>query len=113
MTDNIARIDTIEEYTQELESVKGDIQENEREVLHRLCSDESASDAACLLFKMKECTELKDDTWRLLFTAIRDGVTCPISRDKKVPIVIGGQARLMTLQEIEEKLTYLLADLKQ
>ena len=53
---------------------------------------------------MKECTELKDDTWRLLFTAIRDGVSCLISRDKKVPIVMGGQARLMTLQEIEEKL---------
>ena len=87
-----------------IESVKGDIQENEREALHTICSDESASDAARLLCKMKECTELKDDTWRLLFTAIRDGVSCLISRDKKVPIVMGGQARLMTLQEIEEKL---------
>ena len=87
-----------------IESVKGDIQENEREVLHRICSDENASDAARLLCKMKECAQLKDDTWRLLFTAIRDRVSCPISRDKKVPIVMGGQARFMTLQEIEEKL---------
>merc|ERR1712037_23127 len=87
-----------------IESVKGDIQENEREALHRICSDESASDAARLLCKMKECAQLKDDTWRLLFTAIRDRVSCPISRDKKVPIVMGGQARLMTLEEIEEKL---------
>ena len=87
-----------------IESVKGDIQEKEREALHRICSDESDSDAARLLCKMKECAQLKDDTWRLLFTAIRDRVSCPISRDKKVPIVMGGQARLMTLEEIEEKL---------
>ena len=90
-----------------IESVKDDIQENEREVLDRICSAENVSDSdtASVVRLMKECDQLEDDTWRLmLFTSIRDRATGLISTDTKVPIFVGGQTRLMTLQDIETNL---------
>ena len=87
-----------------IESVKDNIQENEREELERVFSEKSDSDAAQLLCLMKECAELKDKTWHRLFTAIRDRVSRPNSSDNKVPIVEGGRTRLMSLQDIEKKL---------
>ena len=76
-------------------SVQDHVRESEREKLAKICSDESAN--------FLDSAELEDNTWRLLFTSIRDREPCPISRDTKVPIVQDGQTRLMSIQEIEEK----------
>ena len=76
-------------------SVQDHVRESEREKLAKICSDESAN--------FLDSAELEDNTWRLLFTSIRDRELCPISRDIKMLIVQDGQTRLMSIQEIEEK----------
>ena len=46
---------------------------------------------------------LGDDFWFLLFAAIRDRESHLIGDDKTVSILEGGQTKLMTIKDIEEK----------
>ena len=90
-----------------IESVKRHLQESEKEELDRICSDESANDAASLLDLMANCTRLHGDIWHRLFAVIRDRKSGPIGTDTEVNILEGGQTSLTTIQlKAEEKLRF-------
>ena len=85
--------------TTALENVGDQLRDEVRSRLESILSDETAN---CLDL-MKNCPQFEDDFWCLLFSAIRDRESTPISSDKKVPILEGGQLRFMTVEEIERK----------
>ena len=58
---------------------------------------------ASILDALRECSQLDDDFWRLLFTAIRDKEAVKISEEIRIPILEGGQTKYMTLTDIEQK----------
>ena len=84
-----------------IQSFKDQLEDNVIEELDTLLSDKATS-VASLLEMMGRCSLLGDDFWCLLFTAIRDRESHPIGDDKTVPILEGGQTKLMTMKEIEE-----------
>ena len=76
-----------------------------KQVIDKLCDlsiNESASEAG-ILYDLGRCSQLDDDFWRLLFTAIRDSAVEEISGEKTIPILEGGQTKHMTMAEIEQK----------
>ena len=70
--------------------------------MDNMCS-EGCSSGDSLLTMMKNSPHLGDVFWRLLFAVIRDRKSNLIDRDKTVPILEGGQTKLMTMKDIEEK----------
>ena len=82
-----------------IESFKDQLEDNVKAELDKLLKDTSE---AQLLDLMKSCTLLGDNFWCLLFAAIRDKESHLIGDDKTVPILEGGQTKLMTIKDIEE-----------
>ena len=69
--------------------IKGRLQKSESEELDKLYEDASGNEAR-LLTRIKDCDQLSDDFWRLLFAEVRDTECHPISRDKTTLISEGG-----------------------
>ena len=74
-------------------------------VIDKLCdlSIGETSAEACILAAMRECAQLDDNFWRLLFTAIRDREVDVISEEKRISILEGGQTKHMSMTDIEQK----------
>ena len=74
-------------------------------VIDKLCdlSISETSAEASILAAMRECPQLDDNFWRLLFTAIRDREVDVISEEKRIPILEGGQTKHMSMTNIEQK----------
>ena len=74
-------------------------------VIDKLCdlSIGETSAEACILAAMRECAQLDDNFWRLIFTAIRDREVDVISEEKRIPILEGGQTKHMSMTNIEQK----------
>ena len=68
------------------------------ESLWNLSLRETAEET-CFISSMMECFFLDDNFWRLLFTHIRDRVVEGISEETTIPILEGGQTRLMSSNE--------------
>ena len=76
-----------------------------KEVIDKLCDltiSENSVEAS-IVAAMRECAQLDDNFWRLLFTAIRDREVDVISEEKRIPILEGGQTKHMTMTDIERK----------
>ena len=76
-----------------------------KEVIDKLCdlSISETSAEAGILAALRECAQLDDNFWRLLFTAIRDREVDVISEEKRIPILEGGQVKHMSMTDIEQK----------
>ena len=85
-----------------VDCIRDRLSENERKAWEKLCS-KVPDDEANLLRQMKDCPQLGDHFWQMLFAAIRDRGSAPIGSDKTVPILEAGQTKQMTMQDIEEK----------
>ena len=75
-------------------------------VIDKLCNLSNLSETsveAGILAALRECSQLDDDFWRLLFTATRDREVDVISEERRIPISEGGQTKLMSLRDIEQK----------
>ena len=82
-----------------IESFKDQLEDNVKAELDKLLRDTSE---AQLLDLMKRSSLLGDNFWCLLFAAIRDRRSHLIG-DGKTKILEGGQTKLMTIKDIEEK----------
>ena len=58
---------------------------------------------ASIVTALNKCPLLDKDFWRLLFTVMRDREVEEVSKEKRIPILEGGQTRLMSMTEIEQK----------
>ena len=87
-----------------IESFKDQLEDNVIAELDKLleATSEDTSEAR-LLDLMKRSSLLGDDFWCLLFAAIRDRQSHLICDDKTLEILEGGQTKLMTIKDIEEK----------
>ena len=72
-------------------------------VIDKLCNLINLSEEVGILAAMRECSQLDNDFWRLLFTATRDREVDVISEERRIPISEGGQTKLMSLRDIEQK----------
>ena len=74
-------------------------------VIDKLCdlSIGETEGSVSILAAMRECAQLDDNFWRLLFTAIRDREVDVISKEKRIPILEGGQVKHMSMTDIEQK----------
>ena len=75
------------------------------EVIDKLCnlSISETGGAVSIVAALRECAQLDDNFWRLLFTAIRDREIEVISEETRIPILEGGQTKHMTMRDIEQK----------
>ena len=81
------------------------LQESEKEKLNSIRSAYTTSTHCerSLLDFLNDDLLLKDDSWYLLFKAVRDIGCSPLDKDMQICVLEGGQTKLMLMEEVEQK----------
>ena len=81
------------------------LKESEKEKLNSIRSAYTTSTDCerSLLDFLNDDPLLKDDFWYLLFKAVRDIGCSPLDKDRQICVLEGGQTKLMSMEEVEQK----------